>query len=86
MRWISVLLVAILALCFAYLGRFWIFDLWGRPGRFGWSTLRPQGDLIATWLRGTPLRPFDLMIWAIGVFLALTLLQNIINRLTRPPE
>ncbi|NRB03733.1 MAG: hypothetical protein HRU30_10770 [Rhodobacteraceae bacterium] len=73
--------VAALAVVLAYLGRFWIFDLWGRPGLFGLPALRPQGDLLAQWLRGTPLRPFDLLIWALGVFAVLSFVQAVVNRL-----
>ena len=77
MKWVALIGTLLLACIAAYLSRFWIFDLWGRPGLLGWEVLRPQGDLIARWLRGTPLRPFDLLIWAIGVFLVLTALERL---------
>lgn len=55
-----------------YLSPFWVFDLWGREGLFGIEALRPGGDLLSSWLRGTWLAPYDILIWAIGVFLVLT--------------
>ena len=51
-----------------YLSRFWIFSWWGRDGLFGVEALRPQGDLIARWLRGTDFRPFELLSLGHGRF------------------
>ena len=81
MKWFALIATAFLAFALLYLSRFWIFDLWGRPGLFGWAALRPQGGLVDQWLRGTSLRPFALIIWAVGAFLVLTFIQNLIDRL-----
>ena len=79
MKWLAVIATAFLALGLLYLSRFWIFDLWGRPGLFGWDVLRPQGGLLGQWLRGTALRPFELLIWAIGGFALLSALQRLVD-------
>jgi hypothetical protein len=65
-----------------YISRFWDFRLWPREGLFGVEALRPQGGLLARWLRGTELAPFELLIWVIGVFLLLTLLQRLYDATT----
>ncbi|WP_223423752.1 hypothetical protein [Tateyamaria pelophila] len=65
-----------------YLSRFWIWSVWPRSGLFGLEDLRPQGGLLATWLRGTDFAPFELLVWAIGVFLILTILQKLYDRLS----
>ena len=77
------LLVAAVAIVMFYLSRFWFLDLWPRSGLFGIRDLRPGGGLLGRWLRGTDFRPFELMIWACGVFLILTILQSIIDKLTK---
>lgn len=77
--WLAV--VAAVGLILLYLSRFWIWSLWPRSGLFGLSELRPQGGLLATWLRGTDFAPFELLVWAIGVFLILTFLQKLYDRL-----
>ncbi len=66
-----------------YISRFWVFDLWSRGGLFGIQELRPQGGLLALWLRGTMFAPFELLIWLCGVFLALTWLEKLYGLLTR---
>lgn len=72
------LAVAVIAtLLLWYLSRFWIFQLWPREGLFGIAALRPQGGLLGQWLRGTDFAPFELLLWACGVFLMLTLLQRL---------
>ncbi|EEE36099.1 conserved hypothetical protein [Rhodobacteraceae bacterium KLH11] len=70
------------AIVLLYLSRFWIFDLWGRPGLFGLRSLPPGGNLVARWVRGTPLAQFDLIIWVCGVFLVLTWLEKLYHQLT----
>ncbi|WP_298295516.1 hypothetical protein [uncultured Litoreibacter sp.] len=83
-RVVLLVLMAVVGAVMLYLSRFWIFDLWGRPGLFGIQELRPNGGLLARWLRGTPFAPFELLIWATGVFLILTYLQKFIDFLTQP--
>jgi hypothetical protein len=80
------LLTFALALILLYLSRFWVFSLWDRSGLFGLQDLRPQGGLLARWLRGTPLQPFELIIWMVGFFLLLTGLQKVYDALTRAPK
>lgn len=80
MKRIAILvLMAVLGIIMLYLSRFWFLDLWPRSGLFGWQELRPGGGLLGRWLRGTPFAPFELLIWATGVFLVLTYLQKIID-------
>ncbi len=74
-------IVAILAAIMFYLSRFWFLSLWPRSGLFGVEQLRPQGGLLAGWLRGTDAAPFELMIWAIGCFIVLTYAQKFYDRL-----
>ncbi len=80
------LLVALLGLIMLYVSRFWIFDLWPRSGLFGWAELRPNGGLLARWLRGTSFAPFELLIWAAGVFMILTGLQKIVDFFSATPD
>lgn len=87
MKRISLLLLMLLvAAVLLYLSRFWLFDLWPRSGLFGIQELRPNGGLLARWLRGTPFAPFELLIWAAGGFMVLTYLQKFIDFLTTPKE
>lgn len=80
-RVITLALVAFLAAVLLYLSGFWIWSFWSGPGLFGIEALHPQGDLVARWLRGTKAAPYSLLIWAIGVFVVLTLVQKLIDRL-----
>ena len=81
-RLIWLVITAIVAIALLYISRFWVFDLWPRPGLFGLRELPPQGGLLARWLRGTPFAQFELLIWTCGVFLVLTWLENLYHRLT----
>lgn len=85
-RLLSLAIVAVVAAIFYYLSRFWDFRLWGREGLFGVEELRPQGGLLARWLRGTDFAPFELLIWVIGVFLALSLLQKLFDLISPSPD
>ena len=85
-RILWLLVASLLALIFFYLSRFWYLRLWDRDGLLGAEALRPQGALVREWLRGTDFAPFELLIWVIGVFLILTLLQKLYDRLTPPPQ
>lgn len=77
-------LAGLVAAVLFYLSRFWTFSLWPRSGLFGIDALRPQGRLLEQWLRGTDLAPFELLIWAIGVFVVLTVLQKVYDKLNPP--
>jgi len=85
-RFVCLAVAALAGLGLAYLSRFWPIELWGPEGLFGIEALRPQGALLRHWLRGTPLAPFELMIWAALAFLALTMLERAFARLTRPAQ
>lgn len=82
-RALLLLIVALVALTLFYISRFWTLNLWSRDGLFGLSELRPQGGLLAQWLRGTPFAPFELLIWAIAVFISLTWLQRLFDAFKR---
>ncbi len=73
------LLMAVLTIVLFYLSRFWFLDLWARGDFFG---LRPDGGLLRRWLRGTQFAPFELLIWAVGVFMILTWLQRLVDFIT----
>ncbi|MEM1273654.1 MAG: hypothetical protein AAGF88_07550 [Pseudomonadota bacterium] len=73
----------ILGAALFYSSRFWPFQLWDRPGLFGLDALPPRGNLLRGWLRGTDFAPFDLLFWAVGAFLLLTLVQAIFNFINR---
>lgn len=89
-RVLLLLTVATVGLALFYVSRFWDFRLWGNDGLFGIRMLRPQGGLVAVWLRGTPLAPYELLIWAVGSFLTLSALQWTLDRIrglfTRAPN
>lgn len=78
---IALIVVAMAGFALLYISRFWLFSLWERPGLFDLKALPPQGGLLRTWLRGTDLVPFELMIWAIGGFLILTALEKVFDKL-----
>lgn len=73
----------LLLLCGLYLSRFWPFEWWGREGLFGIEALRPQGDLLRRWLRGTPFAAYDLLLWTVGAFFALSLIQTVADKLKK---
>ncbi len=79
-RALALVAVLLLALVLCYVSRFWI-PVWGRPGLFGLEWLPPRGGQLAMWLRGTPLAPFELLIWALMVFGVLSAAQAVINRI-----
>ena len=72
----------IVAIVLLYISRFWPFDLWSWKGLFGIKSLPPGGNLVARWLRGTPLSQLDLLIWISAVFMVLTWLEKLYHRLT----
>ena len=85
-RILFLVLTALLGLWFYYISRFWDFRLWDRDGLFGIEALRPQGGLLARWLRGTDFAPYELLIWVIAFFLSLTVLQKIFDFFTPTEE
>ncbi|WP_415921006.1 hypothetical protein [Tateyamaria sp. SN6-1] len=85
-RVVWMILVAFVAAALFYVSRFWSLRLWPRDGLFGVEALRPQGGLVGQWVRGTDFAPFELLIWAVGAFLVLTVLQKLYDLVHRPPE
>ena len=81
-RAIGVVLAVLLFALAWYASPWWPFRLWDNPGLLGMASLRPGGDVVAFLTRGTPLAPYDLMIWGTGCFLVLTLFQKVWNRIT----
>ncbi|MGB0412160.1 MAG: hypothetical protein ACPGFA_11270 [Pikeienuella sp.] len=79
-RVLGIAMAAMLTILALYLSRFWPFEWWGRDGLLDIKDLRPQGDLLRLWLRGTPFAAYDLLIWAIGCFAVLTGIQNLWNK------
>jgi len=73
---LSLIIVAAAGFVLLYISRFWIFDLWDRPGLFDLKELPPQGGLLRRWMRGTNLVPFELMLWTMGGFLTLSGLEK----------
>ncbi|MEQ8709628.1 MAG: hypothetical protein RIC36_11585 [Rhodospirillales bacterium] len=76
-RLAGLVMAAGLGFVLLYVSRFWIFDLWSPDGLLGIGYLRPQGNLLSGWLRGTPFPPFDLLIWSAGGFLLLSLAESL---------
>lgn len=85
-RFIGVILAIILTVVLLYISRFWIFDFWGREGLFGIEYLRPGGDILRRELRGTPLAPYDLLVWVAAGFLTLTVLEKMWAKVTSPKQ
>ena len=80
-RFLILLFMFFVTAVLVYLSRFWTWSLWPRSGLFGIEELRPQGGLLARWLRGTDAAPYELLIWAVGVFVVLSLLQKLWDKL-----
>lgn len=80
-RWMSLTVIALITLVFFYMSRFWYLNLWPRGGLLGIEALRPQGGLLARWLRGTDAAPYELLIWAIAFFAVLSVAQKIYDRI-----
>lgn len=78
-RVVFLVLMGVIGAIMLYLSRFWFLDLWPRSGLLGWTALRPDGGLLGRWLQGTKSAPFELLIWACGVFLVLTYLQRFLD-------
>ncbi len=79
-------LTGLVGLLLVYLSRFWTFELWPREGLLGIEALHPRGNLVGRWLQGTPFRPFELLLWAIGVFLVLTWVQHLFSFFKRDSQ
>ncbi|MEM9812089.1 MAG: hypothetical protein AAF913_05415 [Pseudomonadota bacterium] len=77
-------LAAVLTLAALYTSAYWTFRLWPRrEPPFGLEWLRPQGDLVDQWVRGTPLDVYEVLVWGVGVFLVLSAVQWLWGQITR---
>ncbi|MCY4301853.1 MAG: hypothetical protein OXC68_09005 [Aestuariivita sp.] len=85
-QWFAVLIVLIVTILLLYISRFWPIELWGRRSFLGELGFRPGGGLLRHVLRGTPLAQFELIIWAVGGFLVLSLVEKIVSRIWRHDE
>jgi len=85
---IKLIIMGLTGFVLLYLSRFWVFDLWDRPGLFGLKALPPNGGLLSSWLRQANfefvdlrfLNAYELLIWAIGAFLILTFIQKVFDK------
>ena len=82
-RILGLFLALMLITLFAYLSRFWVFDWWGRDGLLGVEALRPGGDLWRRWMGDLGLGAFDVVLWGVAAFAALTLAEKLWSRLSR---
>ncbi len=84
-RIVGLALALLLCVVLFYISRFWDFRLW--TGKLlGIEGLRPQGGLLALWLRGTPLAPYELLVWVVGGFLVLSLAERLFTWAWPVPE
>jgi hypothetical protein len=73
-----------LTLILLYLSRFWIWvGPWSQDGLFGLKIIPPNGNMVNFWLQGTWWQSFDIIIWACGGFLLLSVLQRLAARLSK---
>lgn len=69
-------LTAALTLTILLSSRFWIWTApWDKGGLFAQRIVSPDGDLVRSWLGGTWLQDFDILIWGIGTLAALSLIH-----------
>lgn len=80
-RVFKIVVIIIAAILLLYISRFWPVELWPRRGALADLGLRAQGGMLAYWLRGTPLAPFELVIWVVLTFTVLTGLDRLFTRL-----
>ena len=72
------LLFFLLAIALAWLSRFWPFRLWGPEPLFG--VLPPGGDLWRGWMRMIGLGAYDVILWGVFAFAALTGAERLWSR------
>lgn len=85
-RVLSIILVVCVALGLLYISRFWPFELWSRQSWLGQAGWRPQGGMLMQWLRGTQFAQFELLIWVVGSFIALSLTEKLAQAIRGPTE
>ena len=78
------LVASVLAVSALYVSRFWLWSLpWSKKGLWGFQELSPNGDVLRRLLRRTPLEVFDLVIWLGLVFIVLSLVQWLVDRVVK---
>ena len=82
-RVVKIAVTGFAVLVLVYLSQFWDRRLWSSDGLFGIAWLRPQGDLVSSWLGGTSFAPFALVVWGVLVFLVLTWVERLFGFLFR---
>jgi hypothetical protein len=82
-RILGLFLVVLLLALLVYLSRYWTFRWWDSGGLAGIEALRPQGDLVRRWLRGTPFSTYDIVAWGVGGLLLLSVIQSLWGRIFR---
>lgn len=82
---LQILIVLIAATVLLYISRFWPFEWWERKSFLAESGLRPDGNMLRIWLRGTPVASFDLVIWILICFPVLSVVEKICQ-LFRPKQ
>lgn len=80
-RVLAIFIVVLVSVALLYLSRFWPFQLWSGRSPLGQLGLRPGGNMIAVWLRGTSLAQFDLILWGVGSFMVLSWTERLVQRL-----
>lgn len=75
-RLVKIAATLLVAVALLYISQFWNWRLWSGDAPFG---LRPAGDLVSVWLRGTSFSTFDLIAWVAGGFLALSALEKLLS-------
>ena len=82
---LQLLIVLAVATVLLYISRFWPFEFWGRKHPLAEFGLRPDGNMLRVWLRGTPVASFDLFIWILISFPILSVTEKLCQ-LLRPNE
>lgn len=78
-----IIITAIIGVVLLYISRFWVFTLWARDSVIG-QWLHPAGGYLARWIRqwiGSEWVAFELIVWVVVLFLTLTVMQKIYERL-----
>ncbi|MCY4304041.1 MAG: hypothetical protein OXC62_04550 [Aestuariivita sp.] len=75
-RVLAILIVCLVTILLLYISRFWPVELWSRRSFLGELGFRPNGGMLGHWLRGTPFAQFELLIWVVIGFLALSLIER----------
>ncbi len=78
---LQLFIVVFAAAILLYLSRFWPFEWWDRKHALAELGLRPGGNLLRFWLRGTPFASFDVLIWILISFPVLSVVEKFCQKL-----